>query len=395
MGNPGWKHQDRTKCVSLAPQIHVLNRHHFGLEEQKRLDEALERFAQNFDGTSAGGTPLIETELIELAKSRRIASDETDSAIFLSRAFVVICVAFPVFIIIIAISHYASSALIRWLIQFYLYFVTIGAVSFVGSAFQWKAANALRAWEAINSVSARLSNLKDYDEIVKDWRPPVLYLRPFSEDRSIYASHGAIEAAISPHFSKLGPFVTVQDPQDPIPPQWATRLNFTDEKWKDAVLKLTKISPVISYTVGISLGAGWELEQLIEMQYLRKTICFFPDARRSTGEWIKRKMPDLGPQYRFFKSIGAEAALDSAISTLDLDSFRVLASFPREGDYCVVVAQELAQDGYDLAARLGLYSIFIGDPRSLLTPDVPAYPPFPFRPRDLPGFLHRAMRESW
>lgn len=113
------------------------------------------------------------------------------------------------------------------------------------------------------------------EELCKDPRAPVLYLRPFHLDppelpliiapfRSPFEhlkrlSGGAPEEALTKLFRQLGPVIAVGKPGEKLPQLGAIRLYFNDEDWQEKVTALMTLSQLVIIQPGYTEGLEWEL----------------------------------------------------------------------------------------------------------------------------------------
>ncbi|MEM1296020.1 MAG: hypothetical protein AAGH89_11690 [Verrucomicrobiota bacterium] len=91
-----------------------------------------------------------------------------------------------------------------------------------------------------------------------DSRPPILYLRSFADDKTVYLE----EEQLAGVFGPAGPFVAIGRPGERLPQLGAARLYVADEDWQDRVLELMQRAQLVVLFGGETPGLGWELRQL-------------------------------------------------------------------------------------------------------------------------------------
>lgn len=113
----------------------------------------------------------------------------------------------------------------------------------------------------------------------------ILYLRDFAVDRpkTAYVKFGIFERTfteinfeteLSLAAGKVGHFIAVGISNQDIT-AGAERYTVEDEIWKDRISELMEESSMILIRPSLSVGLIWELEQLVQNKYLKKTvICY-------------------------------------------------------------------------------------------------------------------------
>jgi hypothetical protein len=121
----------------------------------------------------------------------------------------------------------------------------------------------------------------------QDQRPPVLYLRRFSEDEFLdpaWSSHqggpgGAplrYENSLAHALQSIGPFVALGRPEEDWPPTGAARLYVNDRDWQAAVRFFLAHAAAVVMAVGRSGALDWELGELVRTVDRRRVLFFFP-----------------------------------------------------------------------------------------------------------------------
>ena len=110
-----------------------------------------------------------------------------------------------------------------------------------------------------------------------------LYLRSFNTDK--YKQ----EKVICRTARNLFPVYAIGDPNCVLQPNGAERFYITDEHWKDAVKDMMRRSKLIILRIGQTDGTLWELQKLIDLEYVNKTI--FIVYTKEDYEWFKETAP--------------------------------------------------------------------------------------------------------
>jgi hypothetical protein len=152
-------------------------------------------------------------------------------------------------------------------------------------------------------------------ELKKDPRPPVLYLRPFTQDGSVnlmtasavrrgMADKGfwrqaltilirffdTYEQFISLAFKKFGPVVAIGDPTEGLPELGAIRIYVgMDGDWQQMVSKLASKASHVILQIGKSDGLMWEVQYVIDHVRPEQLILFLPNQNaKFTTRLIRR-----------------------------------------------------------------------------------------------------------
>jgi hypothetical protein len=121
-----------------------------------------------------------------------------------------------------------------------------------------------------------------------DGRAPILLLRSFRDDHGFDVMEASraffdfsLEARLSSHFEKFGPFVAVSSPRQKITEIGAARLRLSDSEWQERVHAWMGAAQAIIYIAGITHWALWELKEVVTRGYAEKLIVVFPEVRGS------------------------------------------------------------------------------------------------------------------
>jgi hypothetical protein len=160
------------------------------------------------------------------------------------------------------------------------------------------------------AYSRRASQSAVAEELARDVRPPVVYLRSFISEKEVFAvvrRHGlvgtirdwwtALEAQYGPSRQyltceqflaaearrRLGPFVGLGDPTEYLPPDGgAVREYAHDDAWQKRIERLADQAGCFVTTAAHTEGLRWELGLLRDRQYHTRLFVLIPPASAST-----------------------------------------------------------------------------------------------------------------
>ncbi len=166
----------------------------------------------------------------------------------------------------------------------------------------------------------RMRLLDGWDELKRDPRPPVIFLRPFREDdRKEYSSPvgtrlgadvpaaGKVksvtpEPKIAQALRLIGPFVAVGKPGEWLAPFGAARLYLDNEHWQDIVAFLIAHAMAVVLQPDVSPGTCWELEAAVRFVDPRRIVMLVPNSgirplgferiRWLTGQVLPVQLPE-------------------------------------------------------------------------------------------------------
>lgn len=156
--------------------------------------------------------------------------------------------------------------------------------------------------------------------MAKDPRPPVVYLRSFSEDGTrpetpvfllspfpTYVNKPTYEEGITHYFRKIGPFVALTGGSHGPPELGASRLTTRDEDWRRTFEDLVQRCSLVIFRAGDSQSLMWELNRLVACIDPRKVIIYlqigpeidlgvqqarYNKFRRLTSSLFPRSLPE-------------------------------------------------------------------------------------------------------
>src|SRR5262249_40526891 len=135
---------------------------------------------------------------------------------------------------------------------------------------------------------------------VREWdsRPPVIFLRAFTQDdirvaagtrdpllklTAGVAATRTLDEILFEHASPSGPLIAIGDPANPTPPLGAARIFVKGESWHEVVTSLVDASKAIVMCPSRTEGVRWELD-LIDGRGLFPRTMFLANPERSASE---------------------------------------------------------------------------------------------------------------
>lgn len=134
------------------------------------------------------------------------------------------------------------------------------------------------------------------DLLASDKRPPVLYLRSFSDDkgrirtdrwtrRTIFDRffgpvRERFEQIVTWHLWSYGPVVAIRKPGGSRQPIGAAREELDGDKWKYQIDEWLVSARLVSMTLGRTVGLQWEINRIRELGLHEKFLVLFPPVCR-------------------------------------------------------------------------------------------------------------------
>src|SRR5215211_4673777 len=116
------------------------------------------------------------------------------------------------------------------------------------------------------------------DEVIRnDTRPPVLYLRSFSDDKMIARAIGfkSVEQEMKLVLFDIGPFIAFAEPNNEPPTDpGAARLYASQEHWKEKAREEMSKAQLVIIRIGDSPSFWWEVEEAIKKRVRLQRLVF-------------------------------------------------------------------------------------------------------------------------
>jgi hypothetical protein len=128
-----------------------------------------------------------------------------------------------------------------------------------------------------------------------DPRPLILYLRSFQFDRSWtpegqpWKMRSTYEEHLARALGRLGPFVAIGRPGEPLPELGAVRLYVEDDRWQQEVRRLMARAGAVVLTAGQSQGLKWELQEAVARLDPQRLLIFVPPGADPRGGTAARQ----------------------------------------------------------------------------------------------------------
>jgi hypothetical protein len=141
--------------------------------------------------------------------------------------------------------------------------------------------------------------------MLRDTRPPVLYLRSFGDDdlklraatlgrpslveRFSPGRFDSFEEVLARHLSRFGPVIAVNPPGTTLSPLGAARETLVSADWQSAVATWMSRSSLIVFVAPpdlVTQGLLWELQAVSASRYWKKTLILVPPV--SPGDLLSR-----------------------------------------------------------------------------------------------------------
>lgn len=141
-----------------------------------------------------------------------------------------------------------------------------------------------------------------------DPRFPIVYLRPFSEDRKTDHPLGtwltmqtrSEEEQLIHVFKDVGPVIAIGDPREKLPTLGAERTYFRNDKWQSEVLEMLGKAQFVILRAGTSKGFLWEIEMVVKLVRPEQIIILTGKKKNEYEEFcqqINNRLPQPLPAY--------------------------------------------------------------------------------------------------
>lgn len=201
----------------------------------------------------------------------------------------------------------------------------------------------------------------------KDKRPPILFLRSFSDDPKVTAAAGityeglaqlidfSVETRLANDFMRFGPFIAIGSPQETVPQIGAARVKLSDDAWQAAVTRWMETSSAIVMYAGTTHWVGWELKRVIEGSFAEKLIILFPPVLPFPGfwqsSWLKRQKDDIVKRFDRTRAAFAGTKWEDAWNVAAPETI-ICARLDPDGGIAFMRSLRRSKDAYDLSAKI-------------------------------------------
>jgi hypothetical protein len=201
-----------------------------------------------------------------------------------------------------------------------------------------------------------------------DKRPPILFLRSFSDDPKVNASAGisphglgylldlSVETRLANHFMDFGPFIAVGSPTERVPQIGAARVKLSDDEWQAQVTRWMEEASAIIMYAGTTHWVGWELKRIIDGGWTPKLILLFPPVLPFPGfrqrKWLASQTEDIQARFDLAKQSFAGTPWDAAFDAIVEPATVLCVRFDPSGGIEVTRSARRSKDAYELAAGI-------------------------------------------
>jgi hypothetical protein len=193
---------------------------------------------------------------------------------------------------VVSLEAWGAPAIIAWLAGGF-----VATFLLVGGAL-------LGSW--LTHRGERYLALSAAEAMATDSRPLVLYLRAFTDEpatrrsrsrvghASTYVDYGSSEEAfLREELTRIGPFVAIGRPGDPLPQLGASRTYVEDADWRTVVIGLMEQAAALVIRIGRGEGLAWEIGQALSRFPPERLLFVVPRDVAAYSEFKYRADPHL------------------------------------------------------------------------------------------------------
>lgn len=130
--------------------------------------------------------------------------------------------------------------------------------------------------------------------LAQDQRPPVLYFRSFTADRTTakgvtIGAYVTEEEQLAKTVQGVGPFVAIGEPGESLPDIGAARFYVPDEEWRRAVHDLLSKASLVILRLGSSPGFTWEFETALRLRRPEQLLLLVPRDEHLYEDFRQRR----------------------------------------------------------------------------------------------------------
>ena len=147
-------------------------------------------------------------------------------------------------------------------------------------------------------VSGRIDAPSAAEVLAKDERPPILYLRSFSDDRA-WATPSSFELQMRFGLGVLGPVIAIGRGDDRLPIIGVPRIYLSDDAgWKDEIRTWMSRAALLVFRAGRSDGLAWEMQIAFKTLPPERIVIVVPGRKvwRHFHAWARDTLPIALPE---------------------------------------------------------------------------------------------------
>jgi hypothetical protein len=154
------------------------------------------------------------------------------------------------------------------------------------------------------------------DVLAKDTRAPVLYLRSFDDEEQdnrlgavLNARHTNIagstpawgpreQDALAAVLARIGPYIAIGKPGEPLPELGAARTYVSDAAWQAKIHQWLEHARLVILRAGATQGLRWELSELVRRSDPRQLLVILPTSAENYSaftKWANEVLPQPLP----------------------------------------------------------------------------------------------------
>lgn len=152
--------------------------------------------------------------------------------------------------------------------------------------------------------------------MVKDVRPPVLYLRSFKDDsktaRIVLSS--TEEEQLAMVMGEIGTFIALGRPDEEMPELGAARMYVDDDAWQETVSGLMLKAQLVVLRIGATEGFWWEVQRAVQQVKPERLLFLVPHDKNLYEDFrhkVVQYLPVQVPEYK--GGAGAFASLNGIL----------------------------------------------------------------------------------
>ncbi len=230
-------------------------------------------------------------------------------------------------------------------------------------ALEWTGVILIAIAAVISRYARRLASVEAHRLMLRDARPPVLYLRSFGDDglklwtatlgrpslieRFTPRRFDAFEEVIVRHLSLRGPVIAVNPPGTKLPPLGAARETVDSADWRSAIAGWMEQSVLIVFIAPpehMTPGLLWELEKVATSRHWDKTLILVPPVPGDVlqGRWQAFRQACMG-LWPFTPLLTVEGSGELALTFRDNAWTVITADRQNEWAYSAALMEALGE----------------------------------------------------
>ena len=236
--------------------------------------------------------------------------------------------------------------------------VTANGSPLAAQVFLWLGIALVASGTVAYRYARRLGSIEARQLMIRDTRPPVLYLRSFGDDdlklwtgalgRRFFIERFApdrfdtFEEVLVRHLSLFGPVIALNPPGTTLPPMGAARATLDPAEWQSTVAIWMERSAQIVFSApprSITQGLLWEFNEVSVNKYWDKSIIVIPP------------IPSRALSERWCEFLPACQAILPSKFSHPADTHNILLLASRDGRWTTIIARRKSEWSYSAALK--------------------------------------------